>query len=122
MHGMGIAVNDKKMQVLRELIQMMFKEEAMGNGDEPIDVEQALHEASESPEEEALEHAGGISEEEENAMEGPDEDLKETMAKFMKQSRKTPVKGRTKAVVLAAESGNSPSAPKKSYGFNKGMK
>lgn len=101
MHNMGSMVNDKKMQVLKDLIAMMFKEEAMGNGDETIDVEQALHEASESPEEEALEHAGGISEEEENAMEGPDEDLKETMAKFMKQSRKSPVVGKTKKVVLA---------------------
>ena len=118
MHNMGSMVNDKKMQVLKDLIAMMFKEEAMGNGDEPIDVEQALHEASESPEEEALEHAGGITEEEENAMEGPDEDLREMMSKFMKQPSKMPVKGRTKAVVLATESGS----PKKEMPMFKGKK
>lgn len=99
MHAMNSMVNDKKMQALKDLIAMMFQEENLGT--EEVDVEQALHESMESPEEEKAEHAGGISEEEENAMEGPDEDLKETMAKFMKQSRKSPVVGKTKKVVLA---------------------
>lgn len=104
MHAaMGMKVDEKKLAMLRELINQMFEMEAQGEGDEEIDVEQALHESMETPEEEAEEHAGGISEMEENAMEEPGEDLKETMAKFMKQSRKSPVKGRTKAIYMAEE-------------------
>lgn len=102
---MQLMADESKKKVLLELIKKMLEEEANGYGDEETDVTQALHEASETPEEEKEEHAGGLTEEEENLMEPPGEDLKETMAKFMKQSRKMPVKGRTKAVVLAAETG-----------------
>ena len=105
MHPLQSMTDDKKKEALMELIKLMLGEEAKGNGEESVDVTQALHEAMESPEEEKEEHAGGLSEEEENLMEAPGEDLRETMAKFMKQSRKMPVKGKTKAVVLAAESG-----------------
>ncbi len=101
---MGSMVKDKKMEALKALIQAMFEMEAKGDGDESVDPTQALHEASETPEEEAEEHAGGITEEEENAMEPEGEDLKQTMSKFMKQTRKSPAKaGRTKGIVMAVE-------------------
>lgn len=100
MHAM---VNEKKMTALKALIKAMFDMESEGDGDKAIDPVQALHEAAESPEEEAEEHEGGISEAEENAMEGEDDDLKSTMAKFMKASRKGAPSGHTKAVIMATK-------------------
>jgi len=96
-------VNEKKMTALKALIKAMFDMEADGDGDKAIDPTQALHEASETPEEEAEEHEGGISELEENAMEPEDEDFKSTIAKFMKQSRQSAPSGRTKAVIMATK-------------------
>lgn len=104
MHAM---VNEKKMTALKALIKAMFDMEADGDGDKAIDPTQALHEASETPEEEEMEHEGGISELEEN-MKEPDEDddFKSSMAKFMKQSRQSAPSGRTKAVIMATKAEN----------------
>ena len=78
-------VKDKKMAALKALIQQMFELEASGEKDTAVDLKQELHESMETPEEEELEHAGGITEEEENASEGENEDFNETIAKFMKK-------------------------------------
>jgi hypothetical protein len=92
-------VKDKKMAALKELIKQMFEFEASGEKDTAVDLEQQLHEAVETPEEEKLEHVGGITEEEENASEPEGEDMKETMQKFFKMSNKSPVKGKSKKII-----------------------
>lgn len=95
----NIMVKDKKMAALKALIKQMFELEASGEKDTAVDIGQELHESMESPEEEKLEHVGGVTEDEENASEPEGEDMKQTMAKFMKMSVKTPVKGKTKRMI-----------------------
>lgn len=92
-------VKEKKMNALKELIKQMFELEASGEKDTAVDIGQQLHESMETPEEEAMEHLGGITEEEENAAEPEGEDMKETMKKFFKMSSKSPVKGKSKKII-----------------------
>lgn len=98
-------VKSKKMAALKELIKQMFELEASGEKDTAVDIGQELHESMESPEEEKLEHIGGITEAEENAAEGEDEDMGETMKKFFKMSSKAPVKGKTKMMIARPDMG-----------------
>lgn len=100
-----LLVKDKKMEALKALIKQMFELEASGEKDQAVDLEQELHESMESPEEEKMEHVGGITEEEENAAEPEGEDLKETLQAFFKKSNKSPVKGATKKVMMRADFG-----------------
>jgi len=106
-------VNDKKMEALKALIKAMFDMEAEGDGDTAIDPKMALEESMETPEEEIAEHAGGVTEEEEHAEDAPDV-LKKEMAAFMKQPKKSPDKGRTRAIIMATKA-EKPVATKMGY-------
>jgi hypothetical protein len=98
-------VKDKKMSALKALIKQMFEMEASGDKDAAVNIEQELHESMESPEEEAMEHIGGITEEEENAAEPEGEDLKETLQAFFKKSNSGPIKGKAKMVIARPDLG-----------------
>jgi len=100
----GEMMDNAKMKALRQLMKEMFAKENMGEEDEDIDVKHALHEAMETPEEEVAEHLGGITEEEEHE-EDEDKTVQDMMREFMAKSKKSPIAGKTKAVILASESG-----------------
>ncbi len=98
-------VKDKKMAALKELIKQMFELEASGEKDTAVNITEQLHESMETPEEEKLEHLGGITEEEENASEPEGEDMTETMQKFFKMKNKAPAQGKSKKIIARMDFG-----------------
>lgn len=120
---LDLAVKDKKMQALKELIKQMFEMEATAQaGDEgkgEIDVQDAIKEAMQSVDGKKPDIEGDTTDDSlhESLETKPEEDyedktgleilspMEEEKRKFMKQSRKSPVMGRTKAIMIKADIG-----------------